>query len=597
MTRIRWAFAAAITAAMALSTAAGAQDPKKAAPAAKPAPAARPAPPPAAARPAPAPHIAAPPRPAAPAPHIAAPPHPAPHIAAPSRPTPHFAAPSRPAPHIAAPRQPSASPRIVNRPQPPSAANKAAATPLINRATTPQNQAAGASPRVIQAPPLNRVERRQERLAERAALRGVPRSQRAGKLQEFRAQRAAQRQQQFNPQAAPNALSRTTSAPNALQANTTLRRNGQPRINAQTAQQGRFAGKWAAGRAGLAANTSPTTATAANRNLAFVSARNAWRQGRRAGFRAWFGPIFYPYAYSDIFDYTFWPYGYDEGYWDYAYDDFFDGVFYGTAPVDYSYGYGGGYGGGGSPLPPGVEQTPSYAAVQQLCKQPGNGVTAWPIAEISQKIGLNGEQKNLLDELKAAGQRAAQAFAASCPTEANYPMTPPGRLAAMTARLDATLNAVNTVKPALDAFYNSLNDEQKERFNELGPAKNAAKTETTAAAVNDKNSCGEAKPGLTNLPIERIEDAVKPNDRQADALKALEDATNAAVSKLAAACPDEVPLTPPGRLDAMGQRLAAMIDAANTVKAPLNNFYGSLNAEQKARFNAIGRQLAANDQQ
>jgi len=46
----------------------------------------------------------------------------------------------------------------------------------------------------------------------------------------------------------------------------------------------------------------------------------------RAAFVPWFGSVYYPYAYSDIFDYTFWPSGYDPGYWAVAYDDFFDGV-------------------------------------------------------------------------------------------------------------------------------------------------------------------------------------------------------------------------------------------------------------------------------
>jgi hypothetical protein len=41
----------------------------------------------------------------------------------------------------------------------------------------------------------------------------------------------------------------------------------------------------------------------------------------------WHGPVFWPYAYSDVFDYAFWPSGYDDGYFAYAYDDFFDGVF------------------------------------------------------------------------------------------------------------------------------------------------------------------------------------------------------------------------------------------------------------------------------
>ena len=58
------------------------------------------------------------------------------------------------------------------------------------------------------------------------------------------------------------------------------------------------------------------------------------------------------------------------------------------------------------------------------------------------------------------------------------------------------------------------------------------------------------------------------------------------------ACPDETPLTPPGRLEAMQTRLKAMIEAANTVKPALDGFYASLSNEQKARFNRIGQELA-----
>jgi hypothetical protein len=45
-------------------------------------------------------------------------------------------------------------------------------------------------------------------------------------------------------------------------------------------------------------------------------------------------------------------------------------------------------------------------------------------------------------------------------------------------------------------------------------------------------------------------------------------------------------------LAAMEMRLQAMLEAANTVKPALDDFYGSLTSEQKARFNRIGRELA-----
>ena len=50
----------------------------------------------------------------------------------------------------------------------------------------------------------------------------------------------------------------------------------------------------------------------------------------------------------------------------------------------------------------------------------------------------------------------------ACTTE--RPVTPTGRLAAAEKRLAAMLDAVRTVRPALDSYYGSLTDEQKARL-------------------------------------------------------------------------------------------------------------------------------------
>jgi hypothetical protein len=303
----------------------------------------------------------------------------------------------------------------------------------------------------------------------------------------------------------------------------------------------------------------------------------------------WFGPVFWPYAYSDVFDYAFWPSGYDDGYFAYAYDDFFDGVFWGQAgpPPEYSYAY----------APPSNARTArpasaTSATVEELCTQPGTGITAWPFAEITSKVGLNTEQKQLLDEVRSSGQRAASEFKASCPAKDAFAVTPPGRLQAMTLRLAAMLEAVQTVRPAMEKFYNSLSDEQKERFNEIGPKQSVNKAEVSQTPAPDAKSCSDPKAGLASLPIERIEDAVKPTNAQEGGLKQLENATAKAVSVMQAACPEDTPITPPGRLEVMEKRLQAMIDAANTVRPALSDFYDSLSSEQKARFNRLGGELA-----
>jgi hypothetical protein len=421
---------------------------------------------------------------------------------------------------------------------------------------------------------------RQQLRAERALrrqenreLHRVPAAQRAQRREEIRnarQQRALTRQQLVQPNA---------SQPN-IRAQRANRRNGVARVTQDAARRGRFAAPFAARGANFDGRN----------RFAHLVAHRAWRHGHRAVFVAWYGPVFWPYAYSDVFDYTFWPAGYDDGYWAYVYDDFFDGVFWGEAGPPEEYAYAAPYPRSSS----GSASRPSYAAVRDLCRAPGNGVTAWPFADIERKVRLNPEQKELLANIRKASQNAAAAFKASCPPEDTFPLTPPGRLDAMTARLEATLQAVQTVRPALEAFYASLTDEQKERFNELGPKQTAATAEAREAS-EAADSCKQPKPGLANLPIEKIEDVVNPTDAQEAELNKLQDATSKAVEILQAACPDDTPLTPPGRLDAMEKRLQSMIDAAKTVKPALASFYSSLSGEQKARFNQIGRQLSANN--
>jgi hypothetical protein len=565
-----WVLAAALVTAVPL--AASAQPPQnqhgggKAAPARSAAPVARPA----------APHVA--PAPRAAAPRMAAP---QPHMAAPHMATPRVAPAARIAtPHtvpqnVAVPHnRPAAVNRVVQQNQlRQQRVQSSSRTRSAAQATRSAPQAQSLQMNTRQQQLNTREQLRAERALRRGEdreLRRLPASQRVQRREQIRnarEQRALGRQQVVRPNATqPNAQ--------ALRAN---RRNGTARVTTDAARQGRFSSRFAQRAGGV--NTRD--------RFAQVAARGAWRHGHRAAFVAWYGPVFWPYAYSDIFNYAFWPYGYDDGYWAYAYDDFFDGVFWGEAgpPADYAYA---------APIAQGTNpaaQRATYAAVQELCKQPGSGVTAWPFADIERKVGLNADQMQLLSDVRRASQDAATVFKASCPQENAYPLTPPGRLGAMTARLDATLQAVQTVRPALEKFYNSLTDEQKERFNQIGPKSTATNAEASEAS-QATDACKQPKQGLANLPIEKIEDTLNPTDAQEAELNKLQDATSNAVSIMQAACPDETPLTPTGRLEVMEKRLQAMTDAAKTVKPALENFYASLTAEQKARFNRIGQQLS-----
>ena len=441
----------------------------------------------------------------------------------------------------------------------------------------------------------SRVDRLQQRVQRLQAQNPRnARERRAVQRELTRDQRLLVREQRIQQRlgvAAPAAAAAAGAAQQAAAPNNAALRN---------AARGRFAARFLN-------NPTASPAMIAQRQAAWQARRNgwgpreSWRRGHRAAFIPWLGPVFWPYAYSDIFDYTFFPAAYDDGYFAYAYDDFVDTVFWGPDSQyveDYAYADAP-IGSGGIPRettgsrPPRDRAPVSEQTVRALCGDPDKGITAWPFADIEKAVQPTPEQRALLDEMKRAAQQAAAAFKDTC--GGTYAMTPPGRLQAMMNRVSATLEAVRIVKPPLEQFYNSLSDEQKARFNEVGPdVAKKAKPDDRAPANQEEanaqaNACREPKPGLTNLPIERIEAVVKPAGAQKDALDRLASATDKAVDMLQAACPNDVPQTPPGRLDAMEKRLDAMLQAAKTVQQPMADFYAKLSSEQKARFNTMGQ--------
>jgi hypothetical protein len=77
-------------------------------------------------------------------------------------------------------------------------------------------------------------------------------------------------------------------------------------------------------------------------------------------------------------------------------------------------------------------------------------------------IKLTDAQRAKLDELKAASDKALDAMRTACP--AKFPTGNVERMAAMEQRLEAMLAAVKTMRPALEAFYATLTDQQKARL-------------------------------------------------------------------------------------------------------------------------------------
>jgi hypothetical protein len=297
------------------------------------------------------------------------------------------------------------------------------------------------------------------------------------------------------------------------------------------------------------------------------------------------GPVFWPFAYDDCIDYIFWPYAYDT-FWPYAYDDVFGGIYGAYAPQYYApedvYAYA------GAPASSAVYSSatgasrPSAALPggSQICSGQAQGLTDFPIERIAQQVNPDRHQQALLDDLKAATAKAVGILQANCPNE--LPSTPTARLTAMRSRVEAMVQAVQVIRPALDAFYSSLSDEQKERFNALDGDINAAGRDIDIGGL-----CSKSTARAQGLPVARIERSLQLNVRQDTALKDLNDASAQAADVLKGGCQQAQMLTPTGRLAAMEDRLNSMLQALQTVQPALVKFYDSLSDEQKARFDRL----------
>ena len=326
---------------------------------------------------------------------------------------------------------------------------------------------------------------------------------------------------------------------------------------------------------------------AARRQIVAAAALAGWHGGRIAngwwrhgdGGYGWVGPLFWPFAYQDIYDYAIW--GDGIGFWNYGYSDVYAAIF---APYGHddlaAYTGPSRFGRRHRKLPP----------LQQLCGDDSRESAGLPIDQIVQAIQPNETQRATLDDLASALISAAQMIRASCPTQTAF--TAPDRLAVMQQRIEAMIKAELAVQQPLGKFYDVLSDEQEARLNAL--AEDRRKMSAASGAPEARaQACGAAQTTALQWPADEIEARLHPNDTQRVALKALQVANARAADILNAQCLPQDATTPPARLDAVDGRLDAMQQAVNLVSAALEDFYATLSDEQKAQFEAIGQKRTA----
>jgi hypothetical protein len=187
--------------------------------------------------------------------------------------------------------------------------------------------------------------------------------------------------------------------------------------------------------------------------------------------------------------------------------------------------------------------------VTQSCGGFAPGVTGFPIDRIRQAIQPTEGQITFLNDLAAASSNASAILNTSCPNEP--PLTLLGRLDALERRLEATIRAIEIVRPALANLYDSLSDEQRQRLDAIGAdeRRQGRGAAGSAGPATLASLCSDQSANFTRLPAQRIEEIVKPTGQQQSALEELQQASAKAADQLRASCPAQIPETPMARLD------------------------------------------------
>src|SRR5262245_15976664 len=237
---------------------------------------------------------------------------------------------------------------------------------------------------------------------------------------------------------------------------------------------------------------------------------NHWHGGWNGRWGGWQGPVFWPFFYGDLLSFVFWPSGFYDPFW--AYGDIFvwDAILwpgpYSTSAPGY-YDVYGDYRYGRSARTrvarnSGRDVTgpiPDNKDLAQTCGGLAPGVSDLPIDRIEKTIQLNDDQLKALDALKAATSKASELLKSSCASEVS--LTPLGRLETVQKRIDGMIQALAMVRAPLDNFYNSLNDEQKQRFAALGPPRRRGRDARGRGQPTTSLSCAAVRAKISpNCP-------------------------------------------------------------------------------------------------
>lgn len=292
----------------------------------------------------------------------------------------------------------------------------------------------------------------------------------------------------------------------------------------------------------------------------------------------WVGPPAWPTAFEDVLGFTFWVDDYAQRLHGRGFDVIADTI------------------SGRFEVPRPAARTATTGSVANdannsidRCGDTSSTQANWPAVRIEQMLQLSDTQHEALEKLQATAGQSAKSIRADCRDPGA--LAPPDRLRALVQTLWVVRDAGISMRAPLKNFNDTLTSTQKTSFAEHQPQNNAPPDPKTANNETNKQLqvCAMQNAEKAERMAKEIEMRVRPTKDQAASFENFHKVSADMAKLLIASCAQPTPADPMARLDSADDQLTAMNYAATTIQVALDDFYGKLNNEQKARFASLSR--------
>lgn len=230
-----------------------------------------------------------------------------------------------------------------------------------------------------------------------------------------------------------------------------------------------------------------------------------------------------------------------------------------------------------------VEQTTGAApSAEMVCGERGVNRAEEMTKQVAGMLALADDQQSVLAELRSALRQAEEDTIAACPN--NAPANLPERLQTMQDRLWAMRVMGTSLRAPLQKFHDALTSEQKAKL-DAQPARSESRA--NAPSRDAAMQCYALAQLAPQWPAAQIARAVRLNKDQQVAFGTLSETSSQMGQLMMGSCPKKTAATPLARLDATLDWIDAMLFAGTNVAVAVDDFYGSLSEEQKARLDKL----------